>query len=398
MVHRVHGRSTIRILDAVAAIATLAILAGWLFKTPVKADGWRRGDLNDYTLNLRHSREVDATHAYPFGFTYPPPSVLFRLGLGALGFDLGAGLWIALSGVSLIASMLLILRLLDRLHAPGAGMIALAALVLVKYPFEFEYKYLNANAMFLALVLAAVWLVDSRPRWAGLLLSLSVALKLYSVVLLPWLLLTRRFRAASWTMTFCAGWFVAVPLVTWGWPATWAITASWLQRAAETGAPDFPVRFAPNAYLVSLHAAVLAAAERFSAADAERTALWATHGLQGLWTLAVLVVLAMNRRSLNGRTRLIDASLLLLSPLPLSGQLQPHHAVVLLPAAVLVATTATDGNEPRRLRAIAAAALIAGFFLMEYGPPRPWRGFATNAAFAVYLTAVAAIKRWSRTG
>src|SRR5688572_4143396 len=91
-------------IDAAAAAAIVVVLAGWLFKTPISARGWERRDLNDYSLNLRHSREVDASHVYPFGFTYPPPGVLMRLGFGFLGFELGGGLWIALSGVALLVS------------------------------------------------------------------------------------------------------------------------------------------------------------------------------------------------------------------------------------------------------------------------------------------------------
>jgi alpha-1,2-mannosyltransferase len=380
-------------IDAVAATMVLLVLTGWLLKTPVSAKGWERRDLNDYTLNLRHSREVDASHAYPFGFTYPPPSVLLRLGFGWLGFQLGGGIWIVLSGVSLLVSSLIILRTLGRLGKPGWGMLALVSLVLVKYPFEFEYKYVNSNAMFLALVLAAIALIDSRPTLAGLFLSLSIALKLYSVMFLLWLLMTRRFRAAMSTVVFSLAWFGAAPILYWGWTGAWEINAAWIQRVRETGSREFPVAYLPYAYLVSLHAMVLTLLERLPLQNSLDLALYATRGFQVVWSIAVVAALAFGRRDRGPHTRLTNIALLLLLPLPLSGQLQPHHLVVLLPGSMLLSSVAVDRSQSRGLRALSIVVLAAAFVVMEFGPRPPWRGLVVNAAVLLYFIGLVGVKR-----
>jgi len=384
-------RRLVKLLDVAATVAVLAIVAGWLMKTPIHANGWARGDLNDYTLNLGHSREVADAHAYPFGFTYPPPSVLLRLGLGSLGFEIGGGLWIAASGLSLVVALGLTLRMLVAFKRPGWGMLGLAALVLVKYPFEFETKYMNCNAMFLALVLASVALLEVRPSLAGWLLSLSIAFKLYSVVILPWLYVTGRKRALLAAVSGSIAWFVALPMFAWGPAAAWEITTSWLQRVAETGTREFPVLFAPYAYLVSLHATALTVWQRVDPGIALDAAFATTRCLQAAWVAAVVGVLLRSRGSTDQWIMLRDASLLLLLPLPLAGQLQPHHAVVLLPAAAMLLQSIVEAAQGRARLALSAV-VAASFVVMEYGPGRPWRGAAMNAVFVLYLAGLALVK------
>ena len=386
-------RRLVKLLDVAAIVAVLAIVTGWLMKTPVHANGWARGDLNDYTLNLRHSREVADAHAYPFGFTYPPPSVLLRLGLDSLGFEIGGGLWIAATGLSLVVALGLTLRMLGAFKRPGWGMLGLAALVLVKYPFEFETKYMNCNAMFLALVLASLALLEVRPSLAGWFLSLSIAFKLYSVVFLPWLFVTGRKRALLAAVSGSIAWFVALPMLAWAPTAAWEITTSWVQRVAETGTREFPVLFAPYAYLVSLHATALTTWQHVDPANALDAAFTTTRCLQAAWIAVVVGVLLRSRGRTDRWATLRDASLLLLLPMPLSGQLQPHHAVVLLPAAALLLQSVVETAQGRARLALSVAMVAASFLVMEYGPARPWRGAAMNAVFVLYLAGLASVKR-----
>jgi hypothetical protein len=119
--------------------------------------------------------------------------------------------------------------------------------------------------------------------------------------------------------------------------------------------------------------------------------LTASHVLQLIWTGAVVWALLGTRREQNGRTTLLDASLILLLPLPLSGQLQPHHAVVLLPAVFLLAADSVDVAKNGAHRFLCATVLLGAFILMEYSPSRQWRGLALHAAFILYLVGLAAI-------
>lgn len=386
-------RPWINLLGAAGWAASVFFIAALLWKTPVAAGGWQRRDLNDYTLNLRHSVAVAETRDYPFGFTYPPPSALFRVALGKLGFELGGGLWIAATGISILLSVVFSLQLLGLSRSPGAGLIAFGCLFSLKYPLEFETKYLNCNAMFLALVLGSVRLLERRPILSGLLLSLSVALKLYSVVFIPWLLFTRRVRAAVAATMFSGLWFVAVPVAFWGWDGAVQATVSWLHRADETSAADFPIRFADNAYLVSLHRTLFTAAERFGLPEPASAAVIAARIIQIFW-LAFLMIALLWRSRASGTSQglLIDASLLLLLPLPLSGQLQPHHAVVLMPASMILLFVATNRMESSFLRCLCGLIVVGSFVLMEYGPPRPWRGLVMNSVLVIHAGGLFVVK------
>jgi hypothetical protein len=386
-------RPWIKLLDAAGWAASVFFIAALLWKTPIAAGGWQRRDLNDYTLNHRHSVAVAETRDYPFGFTYPPPSALFRVALGKLGFELGGGLWIAATGISILLSVVFTLQLLGLWRTPGAGLLAFGCLFALKYPLEFETKYLNCNAMFLALVLGSVRLLERRPILAGMLLSLSVALKLYSAVFIPWLLFTRRFRAAVSATFFCGLWFVAVPVGFWGWDGAVQSTVSWLQRAAETSAADFPIRFADNAYLVSLHRTLLTVAERFGLPEPASVAVIAARIIQTFWLAFLMTALLWKSRvSASSQGLLVDTSLLLLLPLPLSGQLQPHHAVVLIPASMILLSVATNRTEGAFLRRLCGMIVIGSFVLMEYGPPRPWRGLVMNSVVLIHAVGLFVVK------
>src|SRR5262249_1735088 len=112
---------------------------------------------------------------------------------------------------------------------------------------------------------------------------------------------------------------------------------------------------------------------------------WTTRLLQIVWMAAILFVLRIARPDDDSRRVLIDACLLLILPLPLSGQLQPHHAVVMLPAAIVLLSDALDQSPPPSMRSFCLIAVAGAFLLMEYGPPKPWRGYAMNASFVLYF-------------
>jgi hypothetical protein len=241
--------------------------------------------------------------------------------------------------------------------------------------------------------MAGIALIDSRPMLAGLFLSLSIALKLYSVVFIPWLLLTRRRTAALTATSFSFVWFVALPVLYWGVIPSWEIYTSWFQRVHETGASEFPIKFLPFAFLTSLHAAVFTVLERLPLTNPLDAALIVTRGIQFIWLVAVVCVLTCVRCERSSQTTLIDASLLLLLPLPLSGQMQPHHLVVLLPASVLILSVAIDRTQPRMLRGLCVIVLVAAFVVLEFGPRPPWRGLGVNSALLLYFIGLVGVKR-----
>ena len=103
--------------------ALAAVVLPLALRTPLRG-GWERRDLNDFTLNLRHSRTVAETRRYPYAFLYPPPAVVLRLGLGALGFEIGGALWIAGMAAGALAAGWILASLLEREIGPGRAALA----------------------------------------------------------------------------------------------------------------------------------------------------------------------------------------------------------------------------------------------------------------------------------
>lgn len=94
--------------------------------------------------------------------------------------------------------------------------VAAVATLLVAPRLRGEFQMWQTNVpMMLLMVLALRWL-DDRPRLAGLALGMAVLVKYLPIVYLPWLLLRRRFRAASWMVLGMAV-FAALPALASGW-------------------------------------------------------------------------------------------------------------------------------------------------------------------------------------
>ena len=368
--------------------ALAAVVLPLALRTPLRG-GWERRDLNDFTLNLRHSRTVAETHRYPYAFLYPPPAVVLRLGLGALGFEIGGALWIAGMAAGALAAGWILASLLEPEIGPGrAALAVLLGWLAAKYAFEFDFKYLNGNVFAVVAALLAIQAnARGRPGLAGVTLAIGIAYKIFPAVLVPFWWFAGRRRAAIVATIATVALFVVPSIAAFGLGGSIETFRSWLEALAAVHAPDYVSRV--EAYLVSIAQAL---GVLFPSAGAERIAAVA-RGFEcviALAALALATLLGFRFRRIGG-DGLCESALLLLPMVFASPQLQPHQLVLAWPATVCLAAIllAPGQCQPVSRRLVAATALGVGFALLEFGPARPWRGVVVLSALAIWALALA---------
>lgn len=172
-------------------------------------------------------------------FKYAPAAALLFVPVSLLPYKAAASLHFALVIAAFIGSALAIDRLLRQNLFPGRPA-AYAPLFLTALAagahLHRELHLGNVNAMLLWLLMAGLErLLSGRHRSAGALLGLAVALKPHFVVLLPWLLLRRRWSALAMALTLLVA-AVALPTALLGPSASLQLHGEWLAEMARHNA------------------------------------------------------------------------------------------------------------------------------------------------------------------
>ncbi len=160
------------------------------------------------------------------GYIYPPFLAVALMPLAALDWVLAGRIWACLVAASLLGVILLSAhdsrrRLGAVPDAFGFSVVAFAAVLLsaraIKHQIgEGQSDYLVAGAFILALVC-----LDRCPTLAGLVLGLAANVKYHTLVVLPYLLVRRRYRAAASTLASTIL-FALAPALVIGWDRTFA--------------------------------------------------------------------------------------------------------------------------------------------------------------------------------
>lgn len=376
--------SRLDLLALAAVVLAAAAMAFGLPPRPLPTDSFL---MIDYGLNTRQaltiqSMAIQSTAAgggpvvYPEHFAYPPAFVVLLLAwlkLGAAAFPA----WIGLSIAALVASLLAAARATGIDRRTGGLALAAIAVVVASYAIGWDLKARNVNLVYLAAITLALVTAERRPALAGLLLSLSIAIKLYSILFLPWLAWRRRWAWLGWSLAGLALWFLVLPGLWFGWQPELALTGAWWTALGPAGEPAYQAIF--PGYLVSLHRTVAAL---MAAAPTDGAVIAATRALQLGWI--ALLAWMLGRRALSDAA---EAALLVLAPLPLGPVLQPHHAaVMLLPAVVVLAGVSAPDVRPHQ-RWTVIAALAACFLVTQLGPGGVWRGAGLMTATLILALA-----------
>ena len=354
---------------------------------------WPIVPVGDAAILFEASKNIFLRAAYPDGtFPYSPSAVILFRSLGLPGPAIFMATWYVLMAAGLIVSIRAALAQ-ERTEISAAWpLIGAVAVILAGSPISWDLRNANSNLLYLGLVMAGYGLAGRRPVLAGVLVGLSVSLKLYSGLLMAWLLVNgprRMFYAGAATMALL---WIVLPVAFFGIDGTVRLYAGWREQVARIADLAYHATLATTRDtgppLVTLHKAVVnLTGESFHSA-VSLAWLWV---LRVIWLAALLGYAWRCRRCLlaavPSRAALADWTVLLIAPLPFSPWLEPYHAIPLLVGAVLLSAIVVDVQVERRDRLAALAALAALALFLMVRVPFAVRGLQVLAQFLI-LTAI----------
>jgi hypothetical protein len=301
-----------------------------------------------------------------------------------------------------VGSIEVSLYLLGLSRHPTKYLLGLLALGSVSYFFEWDLKYLNGNVLYLISVLGAlVFLSRASLSGASFLLALSIVLKLYSAVFLPYCLLKRQFRLCLMTAAWLGLFSLALPALYFGGRHAITLTGNWVQMMIQSGS-SMTLPFELAAYVMSWHKTLLTFLNATGGkgvynilALQEEEVLGLTRMTQVLWLALVSVYWWQSwRRPMRDTRRalMMDAATLMLSLLPFSPALQPHHGVVMLIPAMVLICVASDARRPSPLRSASAAIVLACYFELQFGPSLALRGLGMMCTLLLFMSGLILIR------
>lgn len=302
---------------------------------------------------FQHGHYLVGVHYYP-----PPAAVYFRI-FGAAGEEFAFRLHLIVQSAAYIVTVIAwanILGLDRQRHVIG---VVAAALLASLFYVAFELQMHNVNMLSLALVSVSLW-QRHRPWLAGAMIALTIAIKPYgSLLILLWMVWNREWRwclaSTFWTVILA----VVVPVTVFGAEAAVRLYGEWVQSVATTAEGEWI-----TAYGFSLRGGVAEALDL----DASDTGIvWSARGFEVAWliALALLFMPALTRSKPPGaETLAMEASVLLIAPLPLGGLQQIARSAVFLVPALVLASSVLD----RRASWTARAVILTTFGAMTVGP------------------------------
>jgi len=222
-----------RVLLAVLALVSLAAV----FST--RGSQWMP-DFEGY--RIAGARAIAAAPLYReedghYQFKYLPAFALLASPIALLPDLAAKAAWFAVSAVLMVVLLGLSLRALPEIRRPQWLLIFLTFLAMAKF-YAHELLLGQVNLLFaVVVVLAIVSMRGGREAAAGLLLALSVVVKPYGVLFMPWLA-TRRTRVAAVTMVAGLAVLLLLPAVRYGWSGNLDLLAGWWHTVTSTTAPN----------------------------------------------------------------------------------------------------------------------------------------------------------------
>jgi hypothetical protein len=167
-----------------------------------------------------------------YQYKYFPAFAVALIPLGSVPLDTAKALWTALSLTSLAALLYASLRVLPDRRLPARVLVTLTVIALAKF-YGHEVVLGQTNLLFALLLAGAIAaLLHRRDAAAGVLAGLSVWVKPYALVFLPYLLVARRPGAAlAMIGAVTAG--LVLPVLRYGWSGNLSLLAAW--RSTVTG-------------------------------------------------------------------------------------------------------------------------------------------------------------------
>ena len=346
----------------------------------------------DYGLNLKQTLQVIHLHSFPYGFVYPLPCILLRYLLFKAAGNYSGILWVCAIALAFYFSVRFLIGEFYTGDTRLTYLYFMLSFLPVAYYIQLDMTMLNCNLIVLGLVLLSM-LCLKKDAWflSGLFLSLGIALKLYPIVILPYLLLRKKFRVALSVLSWSAAFFVLIPVIALGSSRFIELTGKWLHSMALIGAPDFLVTL--QAHKISLHYAILCL---FSHGDLLHISAWelykakrVTFWLKVLFAGSGLIYLIFDLRKpcLKGESYhiLFNTVLIMAASLLFSDLLQPHHGVFLLGCSMIMVNFALNGSSPGFVRCLLLGVVFLPFVALRIASPGAPKALVMNFHIVIYV-------------
>lgn len=201
-----------------------------------------RSSMSDFAVNFQAGQRLakgDALYRVTDGhfmFKYLPASAFVYLPLVGLPSEVAKAVWFACSLAALVGLFTIANRLVPRRATRHA--LLLSGLVLAKY-FLHELRLGQVNILVTCVMLASVGALVSRPGTgaaelrAGTLAGLAIALKPYAALMIPYLIVTRRWRSvAALSVTLAVA--LAVPTLFYGVEGNVSLLREWAATLSQS--------------------------------------------------------------------------------------------------------------------------------------------------------------------
>jgi hypothetical protein len=346
----------------------------------------------DYRILYNESRNIVESGNYEGSRVFPyPPSAIPILYLTALPpFQTAAIFWLTCTVAATAGTLILGTSLVGLSGHPSRWLAALLAFTATEYFVQWDLRSLNCNMIYCFLLVASLAaLHKDRDVLAGLLLAASIALKLYPILVLPYLWWIGRGRAVLSGAGFLILFFGLLPLLAFGPENLIGVYLSWLEHLRSLAGKgvdwDHPL-------LISIPFTL----GKKLGTDSP-LAPWLVYGCSVVWIAAAFSCLRAGRGS-NGRdgwNLTVDAGILALLPVVISPYLEAYHVVVALLPMVALADLAIASESSARIRTAAFLAIALGCVALKLSGNHDVRGLGVLAQLTITATALAAI-RWQR--
>lgn len=297
-------------------------------------------------------------------FIYPPLFAILMLPLLLVPTNVVPVVWLMAMHAALAAAFILVWR---RLRASRATVLLALLITVAFYPLWVDASQAQANLPILLLITLGVLGISDGKSRAGIWIGFAAALKLTPALLLIWLLVERRFRAAAWVLGGFAG-FSAVGAV---------VRPVDSLTYARVVAPQLA---GGTAYFSN--ESIAGVVDRFFTSNPYTTPLVTLP-----WAHSLIVVLALGTLGAwiwmaRGMADPLMRALTFLPIVPLVSALSwEHHLVILLPLVWLTLAVLASRGWPLAEAAAVAVAVLALLAIphLPIGPP-----YATDFARAAH--------------
>lgn len=349
-----------RVFNALALLG----LIGWISYSALGTTVFGRmpwpDSMVDYQLLYQFSRDIVETQTYPPKHGYPPSAIVLHYATAQFEFPTSAAIYLALNVGAAFACWWMLYRMLRFDLRNGPLLLVLLAYTASSLFFTWELRSQNCNMFFLLALLLSAWFMGrEQPMGAGFCLALSFSLKLFSVLVIPYLIWKGQVRAFVWTVAFVAVFWVPLPGLVFGPSGFVPVYREWFRqlKGNSSNQPDLD-----HPILISVQNSAFRIAE-----GDQRGANLIVYGVWMTW----LVIAAVGWRTSRSRTDfpgdafgpLADVSLLTLGPIAVSPYLETYHAIPYAIPAMLLLHAATDDRQQPRLRLLALLFFLTGLVL-----------------------------------